>query len=355
MNSLKALKAMGQEDRIHDLLRREIKELNQAHQHITTAKGAVTIGQEVAGVVVLAAGAYVALAVYRIDLAQIAVLAALFQRALGQINQLQGNWQSMLNTQSGLWAILGLIRQAESEREALPGESKTDLSKAIEFDDVRFAYGDRQVLDRVTFAIAAGQLTVIVGPSGAGKTTLIDLVCRLYEPTEGRITVDGISLQTIDRSAWRASIGYVPQDVPLFHDSIRQNVTLGDPAIDAGEIRLALERAGAWSFVSAIPEGIDAPVGERGGRLSGGQRQRIAIARALVRRPKLLILDEPTAALDEATELELCRTLAELARHTTVLAISHRPALAEVADRVVRLEAGRIVEQPASVRIAGAS
>ncbi|MBL8806863.1 MAG: ATP-binding cassette domain-containing protein, partial [Rhodospirillales bacterium] len=139
-----------------------------------------------------------------------------------------------------------------------------------------------------------------------------------------------------------------------FHDSIRQNVTLGDPSIGSDEVRLALERAGAWSFVSSIPDGIDAPVGERGGRLSGGQRQRIAIARALVRQPRLLILDEPTAALDEATERELCRTLAALARHTTVLAISHRPALAEVADRVVRLEAGRIAEEPVPTRAAGA-
>ncbi len=354
MHSLKGLKAMGQEDRIHDLLRREIKELNQAHQHITTAKGAVTIGQEVAGVVVLAAGAYVALVVYRIDLAQIAVLAALFQRALGQINLLQGNWQSMLNTQSGLWAILGLIREAESERESLPGSAPAELAREIEFRNVSFAYGDRRVLDGVTFSVVAGQLTVVVGPSGAGKTTLIDLVCRLYEPAAGSIEVDGVALETIDRAAWRGTIGYVPQDVPLFHDSIRQNVTLGDPSIGSDEVRLALERAGAWSFVSSIPDGIDAPVGERGGRLSGGQRQRIAIARALVRQPRLLILDEPTAALDEATERELCRTLAALARHTTVLAISHRPALAEVADRVVRLEAGRIAEEPVPTRAAGA-
>jgi ATP-binding cassette subfamily C protein len=354
MNSLKSLKAMGQEGRIHDLLRREIKELNHAHQRITTAKGAVTIGQEVAGVIVLAVGAYFAIVVYRVDIAQIAVLAALFQRALGQINLLQANWQSMLNTQSGLWAILGLIREAESERETLPGAEKAALAKAIVFDDVRFSYGDRRVLDGVSFAAEAGRLTVVVGPSGAGKTTLVDLVCRLYEPDSGSISIDGTALQNVDRVAWRASIGYVPQDVPLFHDSIRQNVALGDPAIGDAEVRWALERAGAWSFVSAIPDGMDSPVGERGGKLSGGQRQRIAIARALVRRPKLLVLDEPTASLDEDTERELCCTLVDLARHTTVLAISHRPALAEVADRVVRLEAGRIVEAPPSLRAAGA-
>jgi ATP-binding cassette subfamily C protein len=354
MNSLKSLKAMGQENRIHDLLRREIKELNLAHQRITTAKGAVVIGQEVAGIAVLSAGAYFALAVYRVDIAQIAVLAALFQRALGQINLLQANWQSMLNTQSGLWAILGLIREAESAREMLPGTAKAELSRAIDFEGVRFSYGARPVLDGVTFSVEAGRLTVVVGPSGAGKTTLIDLVCRLYEPDSGRIAIDGIALDKIDRAAWRASIGYVPQEAVLFHDTIRNNVTLGDPAIGDAEVRRALERAGAWSFVEAIPEGMDSPVGERGGRLSGGQRQRIAIARALVRRPKLLVLDEPTASLDEATERELCRTLAALARETTVLAISHRPALAEAADRVVRLEAGRIVEAPPPVRISGA-
>ncbi len=345
MHSLKGLKAMGQEARLHDLLRNEVKQLNQAHQQITTAKGAVTVGQEIAGVLVLASGAYVALAVYRIDLAQIAVLAALFQRALGQINLLQSDWQSLLNTQSGLWSILGLIREAEEAEEGGQGSVVGRLEREIVFDRVGFAFRDTPVLDGISLGIEARQLTVIVGPSGAGKTTLIDLICRLYEPDRGRITVDGVPIETLDRAAWRASLGYVPQDVPLFHDSVRQNVTLGDAAIPDASVRIALERAGALAFVEAMPGGMDATVGERGGKLSGGQRQRIAIARALVREPQLLILDEPTAALDSETERQLCRTLADLARTTTVLAISHRPALVDVADRVYRLEAGRVVAQ----------
>ena len=346
MHSLKALKAMGQEGRLHDLLRREVKELNLAHQRITTAKGGVSIGQEVAGTVVLAVGAYVALVVYRLDLPQIAVLAALFQRSLGQINLLQSDWQSMLNTESGLWAIMGLIREAEEAEEGHQGTVKAKLSNAIEFDKVDFAYGETPVLRRVSLVVPARKMTVVVGPSGAGKTTLIDLICRLNEPTAGAIRVDGTPIEELDRDAWRAGIGYVPQDVPLFHDSIRQNVTLADTSIGEDRVRLALERAGAWEFVQAMDGQLDAPVGERGGRLSGGQRQRIAIARAMVRDPQLLILDEPTAALDEATERALCETLAGLARFTTVLAISHRPALVEVADEVFRIEEGCVIDTP---------
>lgn len=348
LRSLKALKAMGQEQRLQGLLRSEIKELNLAHQKITIAKGGLVIGQEVAGTLVLAIGAYVALVVYRVDLTQIAVLAALFQRSLGQINLLQSDWQSMLNTESGLWAMLGLIRDAEQAEEGRHGDIKARLSQAIEFDRVDFAFDDTAVLKQVSLTIPARKMTVVVGPSGAGKTTLIDLVCRLHEQTAGSIKVDGVPIEQLDRDAWRAGIGYVPQELPLFHDSVRQNVTLGDDAISEARVRVALECAGAWEFVQTMDGGLDAPVGEHGGRLSGGQRQRIAIARAMVREPRLLILDEPTAALDAATERALCKTLAELSRVTTVLAITHRPALVDVADVVFRIEDGRVIEKPLS-------
>src|SRR5690606_21587447 len=150
-----------------------------------------------------------------------------------------------------------------------------------------------------------GKLTTLIGPSGAGKTTLSDVLLGLVRPRSGQILVDGVPLEELNLEQWRELVGYVPQELFLFHDTVMNNVTLGDPHITPEEVREALEAAGAWSFVEQLPQGMDTVVGERGTLLSGGQRQRISIARALVRKPKLLLLDEVTSALDPATEAEI--------------------------------------------------
>jgi len=169
----------------------------------------------------------------------------------------------------------------------------------------------------------------------------VDLLTGLVEPDAGQVEVDSVPLSQIDLQDWRQRIGYVPQETLLLHDSIHMNISFGDPAIDAARVEAALRAAGAWDFVQRLPDGTASSVGERGSLLSGGQRQRIAIARALVHDPDLLILDEATAALDAETELEVWRTIAQLRGRTTVVAISHQPALASVADRIYRIEDGR--------------
>jgi ATP-binding cassette subfamily C protein len=185
-------------------------------------------------------------------------------------------------------------------------------------------------------------LIAIIGPSGSGKTTVADLIIGLLQPQAGAVLIDDVPLHTHDARRWRALIGYVPQDTFLLHDSVRLNVTLGDPDLSPADVERALQAAGAWDFVAALPQGPDTVVGERGLRMSGGQRQRIALARALVRRPLLLILDEATAALDPATEAEVCRTLQQLRGSMTILAICHQGPLIAVADRVYRVAAGGI-------------
>jgi ATP-binding cassette, subfamily C, bacterial len=185
-------------------------------------------------------------------------------------------------------------------------------------------------------------VTVITGASGSGKTTLTDLLLGFYEPQGGRVLVDGRPLSDIDLQAWRGMIGYVPQELVLFHDSVLANVTLGDPRLGEAEARAALEAAGAWDFVAALPEGVHSVVGEKGAKLSGGQRQRVALARALAGRPKLLILDEVTSALDPRTERDICRNIDALGRDMTILAITHREAWTEIADRTYRVEDGMV-------------
>lgn len=212
--------------------------------------------------------------------------------------------------------------------------------------DISFAFGDNQVLENISMEVPANQVTVIMGVSGVGKTTLTDLLLGLYRPDEGEILIDGIPLEQIDLHAWRAMIGYVPQELILFHDTVLANVTLGDESLSAERAQAALEAADAWEFVSALPEGMMTHVGERGAKLSGGQRQRIALARALVHNPALLILDEVTSALDPETEAAICRNIRDLADSVTILAITHRPAWVDAADRVYELGADRFAVIP---------
>jgi ATP-binding cassette subfamily C protein len=194
----------------------------------------------------------------------------------------------------------------------------------------------------VTFEIPARQITVLQGPSGTGKTTIIDLLCGLHSPDSGRITIDGVDLNDIDMSAWRRMIGYVPQELSLLHGSIRENVTLGDETISDERVLDALAQAGASEFVNSLPDGLSTDVGSMGGKLSGGQRQRISIARALVIEPAMLILDEVTSALDPETEAEICRNIAALGGRYTIVSITHRAAWSQIANRLYLVSAGRV-------------
>jgi ATP-binding cassette subfamily C protein len=165
----------------------------------------------------------------------------------------------------------------------------------------------------------------------------------LLRPQKGEVWIDNLPLAQIDLRSWRRMIGYVPQETLLLHDTVFINVALGDKDISAADVEQALRSAGAWKFVSALPKGVNSVVGERGHKLSGGQRQRIAIARALVHKPRLLILDEATTALDPENEAAICATLRGLRGEITILAISHQPAVLEVADRAYRLKKGAVV------------
>ena len=196
-----------------------------------------------------------------------------------------------------------------AQAETGTGTERVALDQSIDFESVSFSYGEHRILDKVSFSIPAGVITCLVGDSGSGKTTIADLVIGLIQPESGIIRVDGHDLNALDVHAWRHSIGYVPQENLLLHDSILHNVALGDPSLKREDAEYALKLAGAWDFVSRLPDGIDSVVGERGTLLSGGQRQRVMIARALAHHPKLLILYEATIALDPANEAGICATL----------------------------------------------
>jgi ATP-binding cassette subfamily B protein len=209
----------------------------------------------------------------------------------------------------------------------------------------RYPGSDDDALHDVTLTIPAGETVAFVGSSGSGKSTLLNLVLGFIRPTSGRVLVDGADAQELDLRTVRRHVSVVPQESVLFEGTIRENVAYGLPDAPDDVVRAALRDANALDFVEAQPKGWDTVVGERGARLSGGQRQRIAIARALVRDPRILLLDEATSALDTESELLVKEALGRLMRGRTTLVVAHRLSTIRQADRIVVLEHGRIVEQ----------
>jgi ATP-binding cassette, subfamily B, bacterial MsbA len=220
------------------------------------------------------------------------------------------------------------------------------FEREIVFDRVSFRYGDGDlVLRDISFTLEKGKVVALVGPSGAGKTTLADLVPRFHDPTGGRILMDGVPLTRIGRRSLRALMGVVSQDTVLLNDTVRANIAYGSPGATAEQIEAAAQAANASGFIATLPQEFDTVLGERGTRLSGGQRQRIAIARALLRDPPILILDEATSALDTESERLVQQAIERLMQDRTVLVIAHRLATVRDADQIVVLDAGQIVQQ----------
>jgi ATP-binding cassette subfamily C protein len=346
LQSVKPLKAMAREYLANAVLAMETSRLNKTLRRQVYSTTMLNAFQEEMMIIVLAAGMFIALVQYEMPLATVLVLVIVLGKLLKQLSKVQRQYQRMVIGESAYWSIKQTIDQARETEEQLVEGRAPALLHGIRFDSVHFTYDGCRVLDGLTMEVPAGSLTMLVGPSGAGKTTIIDLLTGLLQPQSGSILIDGTSLQELDTRAWRQMIGYVPQETVLLHDSILHNVTLGDPALGEADAERALKEAGAWKFIAMLPEGINSTVGERGGKLSGGQRQRIMIARALVHRPRLLILDEATSSLDPASEAAICHTLEQLRGDLTILAISHQTALVRAADHVYRLEKGqaRVVE-----------
>jgi ABC-type multidrug transport system fused ATPase/permease subunit len=267
---------------------------------------------------------------------------------------LRATWMWSVAKEHGAWARVAeetttTLERAVEERPQ-PGASVPSMTRGLSLRGVRFRHdaAARAVLDGVDFHVARGEAVAVVGPSGCGKSTLLDLLSGLLLPTDGVVAIDGSDLRTCDREGWRRRLGVLTQDAPVFAGTILANVVWGDPEPDADRVHRALERAALGEFVAQLPAGVETIVGERGGNLSGGQRQRLALARALYRETALLLLDEPTSGLDSETARELLDTLRELKGDVAMVIVTHDPAAAAVADRVVRLRDGRIDERAPS-------
>ena len=340
LSSVKSLKAMARDNVADAILREQTQQLEKATRREVMNRAALTALQEPILAALTASGLYLALVIWALSLPEVMVMVFLLTRILGLLNKTQRRHQQLAAQESAYWALRKAAEDARAEAERATGTLQPTLQKGITLQHVKFDYGHKTIFKDLNIEIPINSFTAVMGPSGVGKSTLLDLLCGLTEPQAGEIQIDGISLHDINLRQWRHMIGDVSQDTILLHDTVMNNILVGEPSLTVEDAEHALRQAGAWDFVSALPEGLQTLVGERGGLLSGGQRQRIAIARALAHNPAFLILDEPTSALDPESERTICETLQKLSQNLTIVAVSHQPAVINAADRVFILSNG---------------
>lgn len=314
------------------------------------AKGAMHFAFVVAATIAVTATIFVAITMLKVAPVSLMLLLAIYSRLTPRVLRSQNDYQDVLHALSAYDSILNLQQQCQKLKEQTQevGESKAFAqAPAIEFDDVGFRYechSDVWAIRNITAKIPERSVTAIVGHSGSGKSTLADLLLGLLNPEAGAITVNGHQIEK-HLGAWRNSVGYVPQETFLLHDTLKANLCWGNPDATDEKIWEALRVASLEDVILAMPDGLQTIVGERGTRLSGGERQRLALARAILRRPSVLILDEATSALDLKNAKRIEEALYTLAASMTIIVIAHQKSVVCNAQHMIVLDNGRIIEQ----------
>jgi ATP-binding cassette, subfamily C, bacterial len=341
LHNIKALKSMNRAEPMLGHLSQVLQKLKKNIYTAVAAKYGLTYGNDVLVVLLVGLGAYFSHIHAGIPLPEMFVFGVLFFQVINYCSKLVKQVQMAALYEAAYVRVNEVLDGSNDAREINTGTIAPHIGNGIRLQDINFSHADKPVLQNLNIEIPAYAITVIQGPSGAGKTTVLDLLVGLLRPQQGQVTIGADNLQEVDMMAWRKTIGYVPQELSLFHDSIRANITLYDATITEDAIKNSLGLAGIKDFIDQLPKGMDTDVGEGGAKLSGGQRQRISLARALVTNPQLLILDEVTSALDPATEDEIVSNIAQLRGRYTIIAITHRPAWTRIADRLYELESGK--------------
>lgn len=349
LDGLRAIKSFGAEEAARARVRQGFRALRTVQLRFASDSHLARSLLQGGGAMLAAMAIWLAVERWQVSVIVVLPLVALFARALPQLGAVLDCWQNWAHAAPAIFSAEQLIREAEAAAEsrspAAIGESPAlpRSAREIALDNVGFAHRPgHPALRGISLRLAAGETVAVIGPSGAGKSTLADILGGLLVPDSGQLLVGGIPVGQANRRAWRRQVAYVDQNPALFYGSVRDNLRWADPDADERRLQQVLELAAA-GFVHALPGGLDCPIGEGGRQLSGGERQRIVLARALLRDPALLILDEAASALDSETDRAVAEAVAGLGGRMAIVVIGHRGALAGIAGRTVRLEQGCIV------------
>lgn len=348
LTALETIKTQGAEGVMQSKWEKSVAFVSRVNNQMRFLSAAATTGameiQQIVNVVVVIAGVYL-IGDGRLSMGGLIACTMLTSRAVAPLGQMVGLLMQYHNAKVALTSLEQIMKNPVER----PGDAnfvhRPELKGNIEFRDVQFSYPNCQVatLRGLNCRINEGEKVVVIGRIGSGKTTLQKLLLGLYQPTDGAVSIDGVDLRQLDPADLRRNIGYVAQDVTLFYGTLRDNIAIGAPYADDAAIVAAAEVGGLTDFVNRHPDGFDMMIGERGESLSGGQRQGVAIARAFLMDPPILLLDEPTSAMDFSSEQQFKDRLRHITAHKTVLIVTHRNSLLDLATRVIVVDDGRIV------------
>jgi len=352
LNGIKDIKSNSLEQSRMEWLESITNKINTEQLEYTKLKSTSQFYYKSASAVFIAIFIFIALNAFTAQAGQLLLIILIFSRLWPRVTNIQSSLEQIATSIPSFKAVKMLQNECEKQTEFIFSEdnhiSKLDLQSAIECSNVSFRYiknKPRYALKDINITLQVNQMNAFVGPSGAGKSTLIDLIMGLNQPEKGQVLLDGIPLSKENLLSLRSSLSYVPQDPFLFYTSIRENLLLVEPNATDEDLWEALSFASAAEFVEKLPDGLDSIIGDRGIKLSGGERQRLVLARAILRKPSILVLDEATSALDTVSEAKIQESLNLLRGKMTIIVIAHRLSTIRSADQVIVLEEGKVVQQ----------
>ena len=347
LDGMKTIKSFNMEEKNVDTFHSIADNVSKKYMGAVQSYADVRFLFDVGSVVILSIIVFVMIDIMSIPTAELLLLLFLFMRMIPKFSTIQTSYQYFINMMPAFATVMNLEKECKNAEELKSKTGEIKLKDKLAFKNVSFSYSRKNNpfgFNDLNLTIEAGKTTAVVGLSGAGKSTIADMVMGLIIPIEGSIQIDGKALNPENLSSWRNQIGYVAQDTFLFNDTIRNNLIFADSQVDDNDIWEVLRLASAYEFVLKLPEGLDTLIGDRGVLLSGGERQRLALARALLRKPSLLILDEATSNLDSKNEGKILNSIEKLHGDITMLVIAHRLSTIRSADTIHLIEKGTLIE-----------
>ncbi|MGZ7119677.1 MAG: ABC transporter ATP-binding protein, partial [Methanobacterium sp.] len=347
LDGMKTVKSFNMEEKNVEEFSRVADEVSISYLQAIGNYADVRLLFDIGSVIILSIIVYFLITVINISTAELLILLFLFVRMIPRFSTIQNSYQYFINMLPAFGSVKSLEKECKKATEHKEHVESVNFNRKIEFKDVTFQYIKESGsfgIRKLNLGIITGKTTAIAGLSGAGKSTVADLVMGLIKPDEGQILIDDNPLNSENISSWRSQIGYVAQDTFLFNDTVRKNLLFADMQADENDMWNALKSASADEFIQKLPDGLDTLIGDRGVILSGGERQRVALSRALLRRPSLLILDEATSNLDSVNEQKIMEAIENLHGNISILIIAHRLSTIKNADIIYLMDEGNLIE-----------